>query len=72
MIHQFASCDAPGCPVSVPTEREDQYPDSWLVIQLQRARGGLNWPTGLYGFHSQTCLTTWTLGRPMPKAATKP
>jgi hypothetical protein len=57
-IQPMAKCDGPGCEVVVQTER-DEYPDTFIVVDLLRARDGLSHGTGQYGFCSRACFGAW-------------
>lgn len=58
-ITTTAKCDAPDCKAAPTVTEPGQWPDPFIVIELVRARGGLSWPTGRYGFCSLTCLSRW-------------
>lgn len=63
MIRTTASCDGPDCKTPPTVTTPAEWPGDFIVITLDKARGGLAWPTGRYGFCSCDCLIRWAGGR---------
>jgi hypothetical protein len=63
-ITTTATCDGPDCEVcevvTVGPTMRDTYPDTWVVIRVERARLGLG-QTKTVAFHSTDCLARWAM-----------